>query len=167
VVSTVTPWKNPTFPSLFRSRSLLDTVAVQSPSDPESAVRIRTRLYTRENITIYHAISPFDCRVFSFNWKRIHTGGQAGFRTPATAIIFNSCWLQNLFLDFEVCQNWKVSIYTSEFVRGVRESSLGTHGSVCSVSPLMTFLLHFGLRRKGDFWSCGPAELANSRGLLV
>jgi hypothetical protein len=83
----------------------LTTGAVQSPSDPERAVRIRTRLYTRENITIYHAISPFGCRVFSFSWKRIYTERQAGLRTPATAIIFNSCWLQNLFLDFEVCQN--------------------------------------------------------------
>jgi hypothetical protein len=54
-------------------------VAVQSPSDPESMVQIWTRLYTREYITIYHAILPFGCRVFSFSWKKIHTERQAGF----------------------------------------------------------------------------------------
>jgi hypothetical protein len=80
--------------SVFHQNSsiLYVIVAVQSPSDPESAVRIRTRLYTRENITIYHAISPFGRRLFSFSWKRIHTERQARFRTPATAINFNSCW---------------------------------------------------------------------------
>jgi hypothetical protein len=97
---------------------------------------------------------------FSFSWKRIHTERQAGLRTPATALTFNSCWLHNLFLDFEVCQNWKVSIYTFQFVRGVRESCLGTHGSVCSVSPPMTFFTSFRLKEEGDFGSCGPAELA-------
>jgi hypothetical protein len=113
---------------------------------------MRTRPYTRENITIYHAISPFGCCVFSRRWKRIHTKRQAGFRTPATAITFNSCWLQNLFLDFEVCQNWKVSIYTFEFVRGVRESCLGTHGSVCSASPPMIFFTSFWLKEEGGLW---------------
>jgi hypothetical protein len=66
---------------------------------------------------------------FLYSWKRIHTERQAGFWTPATAITFNNCWLQNLFLDFEVCQNWKISNYTFEFWRGVRESSLSMHGS--------------------------------------
>jgi hypothetical protein len=80
-------------------------VAVQIPSDPERAVQIRTRLYTKENITIYHVISPFGCRVFSFSWKRIHTERQAGFRTPVTAINLTVAGFQNLSLDFEVCQN--------------------------------------------------------------
>jgi hypothetical protein len=61
---------SPTFKNLARfhiSTKLVAFVAVQSPSDPESAVRIRTRLYTRESITICQAISPFGCRVFSFS----------------------------------------------------------------------------------------------------
>jgi hypothetical protein len=53
----------------------------------------------------FHAISPFGCRVFSFSWKRIHTERQAGFQTPATAINLIAAGFQNLFLDFEVCQN--------------------------------------------------------------
>jgi hypothetical protein len=139
------------------------SVGVQSPSDPVRAVRIRARLYTIENITIYHAISPFSCRVFSFRWKRIHTERQADFRTPATAITFNSCWLQNLFLDFEVCQNWYVSSYTFEFGRGVREFSPGMHGSRYALfRPPYDSLTSLWLKEEGGFWklwSSGACKL--------
>jgi hypothetical protein len=151
-------------PNLPRN-TRVKVVAVQSPSDPESAFRIRNRLYTRENITIYHAISPFGCCVFSFRWKRIHTERQAGFRTPTTAITFNSCWLQNLFLDFDVCQNWKVSIYTFEFGRGVRESSLGMRGSGLRFfkQPLwLFFFTSLWLKEEGvlwKLWSSGACKL--------
>jgi hypothetical protein len=82
-------------------------VAVQSPSDPERAVRIQVRLYTTENITIYHAISPFGCRVFSFSWKRIHTEKQAGFRTPATAINLTAAGFQTFFLTLKFARTEK------------------------------------------------------------
>jgi hypothetical protein len=44
------------------------------------------------------------------------------------------------------------SIYTFQFVRGVRESCLGTHGSVCSVSPPVTFFTSFWLKEEGGLW---------------
>jgi hypothetical protein len=74
----------------------IPVVAVQSPSDPERAVRIQALLYTRENITIYHAVSPFGCHVFPFSWEKIHTERQAGFRTRATAINLTVAGFKNL-----------------------------------------------------------------------
>jgi hypothetical protein len=92
-----------------------------------------------------------------FGFRVIHLAGKEftkkGRRVSNTCRghKFNSCWLWNLLLDFEVCQNWKVSSYSFEFGQNVGKSSLGTHGSwsaFCFKSP-MTVWLCVGWRKNG------------------
>jgi hypothetical protein len=92
----------------------MNPTAFQSPSDPEHAVRIRARLYTRENITIFiMLLHHFGCRVIHLVGKEFTKKGSSKFRTPAGAINLTVAGFKTFFLTLKFARTEKYKVTLS------------------------------------------------------